>query len=47
MRLAPILDQYHDAFEAKYGSRLLPSHQHAMTMAFCMARPKSCSLWFS
>jgi hypothetical protein len=25
MKLASILDQYHDAFQAKYGSRLLPS----------------------
>ena len=24
MQLAPILDQYHDAFQTKYGSRLLP-----------------------
>jgi hypothetical protein len=26
MQLASILDQYHDAFQAKYGSRLLPGH---------------------
>jgi len=26
MQLARILDQYHDAFQAKYGSRLLPGH---------------------
>jgi hypothetical protein len=27
MRLASILDQYHDAFQSKYGSRLLPGHR--------------------
>jgi hypothetical protein len=30
MQLASILDQYHDAFQAKYGSRLLPSHLRAI-----------------
>jgi hypothetical protein len=30
MHLASILDHYHDAFQAKYGSRLLPSHLHAI-----------------
>ena len=30
MQLASILDQYHDAFMAKYGSRLLPSHRRAI-----------------
>ena len=30
MQLAPILEQYLDAFRAKYGSRLLPSHQRAI-----------------
>jgi hypothetical protein len=30
MQLAAILDQYHDAFQAKYGSRLLPGHLHAI-----------------
>jgi len=30
MQLASILDQYHDAFKAKYGSRLLPGHLHAI-----------------
>jgi len=30
MQLASILDQYHDAFQAKYGPRLLPSHLHAI-----------------
>jgi hypothetical protein len=30
MHLASILDQYHDAFQAKYGSRLLPSHLRAI-----------------
>ncbi len=30
MRLASILDQYHDAFMAKYGSQLLPSHGRAI-----------------
>lgn len=30
MQLAPILDQYHDAFQAKYGSRLLPGHLRAI-----------------
>lgn len=30
MQLAPILDQYHDAFQAKYGSRLLPGHVRAI-----------------
>jgi hypothetical protein len=30
MQLASILDQYHDAFQAKYGPRLLPGHLHAI-----------------
>lgn len=30
MQLASILNQYHDAFQAKYGSRLLPSHLGAI-----------------
>jgi hypothetical protein len=30
MQLASILDQYHDAFMAKYGSRLLPGHLRAI-----------------
>ncbi|MCK9363372.1 MAG: transposase zinc-binding domain-containing protein, partial [Syntrophales bacterium] len=30
MHIASILDQYHDAFQAKYGSRLLPSHLYAI-----------------
>jgi hypothetical protein len=30
MHLASILDQYHDAFQAKYGSRLLPGHLQAI-----------------
>jgi hypothetical protein len=30
MQLALILDQYHDAFQAKYGSRLLPGHLRAI-----------------
>jgi hypothetical protein len=30
MQLASILDQYHDAFLAKYGSRLLPGHLRAI-----------------
>jgi Putative transposase/Transposase zinc-binding domain len=30
MQLASILDQYHDAFQAKYGARLLPSHLRAI-----------------
>jgi hypothetical protein len=30
MQLASILDQYHDAFEAKYGSRLLPGQLRAV-----------------
>jgi len=30
MQLAPILDQYHDALQAKYGSRLLPGHLRAI-----------------
>lgn len=30
MRLASILDQYHDAFQAKYGSKLLPGHLRAI-----------------
>lgn len=30
MRLASIFDQYHDALQSKYGSRLLPSHLSAM-----------------
>ena len=30
MQLASIIDQYHDAFLAKYGSRLLPGHRRAI-----------------
>ena len=30
MQLASILDQYHDAFQSQYGSRLLPSHLRAI-----------------
>jgi len=30
MQLASILDQYHDAFQAKYGPQLLPGHLHAI-----------------
>jgi len=30
MQLAAILNQYHDAFQAKYGARLLPDHLHAI-----------------
>jgi len=30
MHLASILNQYHDAFQAKYGSRLLPGHLSAI-----------------
>jgi len=30
MQLASILDQYHDAFQAKYASRLLPGHLRAI-----------------
>jgi hypothetical protein len=30
MQLASILDQYHDAFQAKYASRLLPGHWRAI-----------------
>jgi len=30
MQLAAIVDQYHDAFKAKYGSRLLPGHLRAI-----------------
>jgi hypothetical protein len=30
MQLAAILNQYHDVFQAKYGSRLLPGHLRAI-----------------
>ncbi|CAB1064740.1 hypothetical protein D1BOALGB6SA_9537 [Olavius sp. associated proteobacterium Delta 1] len=30
MQLAAILDQYHDSFQTKYGSRLLPGHLRAI-----------------
>ena len=30
MQLSSILDQYHDAFQAKYGARLLPGHLRAI-----------------
>ena len=30
MQLASILHQYHDTFQAKYGSQLLPGHLHAI-----------------
>jgi len=30
MQLASVLDQYHDALQAKYGSQLLPGHLRAI-----------------
>jgi hypothetical protein len=30
MQLATILDQYHDVFQVRYGSRVLPCHLHAI-----------------
>jgi len=30
MKLASLIDQYHNVFQDKYGSRLLPSHQRAI-----------------
>jgi hypothetical protein len=41
MQLAPILDQYHDAFQAKYGSRLLPGHLRAMEAISRCRTPKA------
>jgi hypothetical protein len=44
MRLAPILDQYHDTFKAKYGSRLLPAHQRAIIAISQCRTPEAAQL---
>ena len=41
MQLAPILEQYLDAFRAKYGSRLLPSHQRAINAITSCRTPEA------
>lgn len=41
MQLASIFDQYHDAFQAKYGSRLLPGHLRAIEAIRCCRTPKA------
>jgi Putative transposase/Transposase zinc-binding domain len=41
MQLASILDQYHDAFQAKYGSRLLPAHLRAIEAIRCCRTPQA------
>jgi len=44
MQLASILDQYHDAFQAQYGSRLLPAHLHAMDAISRCRTPEAAQL---
>lgn len=41
MQLASILDQYHDAFQLKYGSRLLPAHLRAIEAIRCCRTPEA------
>lgn len=41
MQLASIFDQYHDAFQAKYGSRLLPGHLRAIEALRCCRTPEA------
>ena len=41
MQLAAILDQYHDAFQAKYASRLLPNHLRAIEAIRCCRTPQA------
>ena len=41
MQLASILDQYHDAFLAQYGSRLLPAHLRAIDAIRCCRTPQA------
>ena len=41
MQLASILDQYHDAFQAKYGSRLSPGHLRAIEAIRCCRTPEA------
>lgn len=41
MQLASILDQYHDAFLAQYGSRLLPAHLRAIEAIRCCRTPEA------
>jgi hypothetical protein len=41
MHLASILDQYHDAFQAQYGSRLLPAHSRAIEAIRCCRTPEA------
>lgn len=44
MRLAAILDHYHDAFEAKYGSRLSPAHKGAIEAISKCRTPEAAQL---
>jgi hypothetical protein len=41
MQIASILDQYHDAFQAKYGSQLLPAHLRAIEAIRCCRTPEA------
>jgi hypothetical protein len=41
MQLASILDQYHDAFQAKYASRLSPAHLRAIEAIRCCRTPEA------
>jgi len=41
IQLASILDQYHDAFPAQYGSRLLPGHLQAIEAIRCCRTPEA------
>jgi hypothetical protein len=41
MQLASIVDQYHDAFQAQYGSRLLPGHLQAIEAIRCCRTPEA------
>jgi len=41
MQLASILDQYHDAFQAQYASRLSPAHLRAIEAIRCCRTPEA------
>ena len=41
MKLASVMDHYHDALQAKYGSRLLPSHLRAIQAISQCRKPQA------
>ena len=41
MQLASILDQYHDAFQAQYASRLSPAHLRTIEAIRCCRTPEA------